>query len=291
MFKAIPAWIKTYPIHAFFLLTFLIAWSIWLPVGFLAPEYLLYVAIPGVWAPTIASMLITDITEGRDGVWRFLRRVIHWRVGVQWYLVILFGIAVIAYAAQGLNVQFFGGEPVPIGLLEDAPENMWFIVIPVAFVFNIFIGGPLAEDIGWRGYALPKLREKMNAFSASLLIGVIWVIWHLPFFWVPEGNRAVGGIPLVWFALLTTAWSVLFAWVYVNTESILMPVLFHAAVNTTLGTLGVLGQSSGDLAAVILNTLLTWLMVMIILLFTGKDLKRNRVSSTKGLTLPTSYRL
>ena len=138
---------------------------------------------------------------------------------------------------------------------------------------NIFFGGPLAEDIGWRGYALPKLREKMSAFRASLLIGIVWVLWHLPFFWIPEGKIAVGGIPLLWFALLTTAWSVLFAWVYVNTESILMPVLFHAAVNTTLGTLGVLGQASGSLMPVMLNALLTWLVVGVIVFFTGKDLK------------------
>ncbi|HQV64595.1 MAG TPA: hypothetical protein PKV19_11380, partial [Anaerolineales bacterium] len=78
----------------------------------------------------------------------------------------------------------------------------------------------------------------------------------------------------VWFALMTIAWSVLFAWVYVNTESILMPVLFHASINTTLGSLGVLGQSSGDLLPVILNTIITWLAVTIVIIRFGKDLKR-----------------
>jgi len=273
MNKSISEWMRTNPIPAFFLLTFVVAWAIWLPIGYLAPDYFLLTAIPGAWAPTIASVLLTWLADGKDGVRQFLSRVLRWRVGFQWYLVVLFGIAVIAFAAQGLNIWLFDGAPITFNLPAGVPEDGLLVALPIIFFVNIFFGGPLAEDIGWRGYALPKLREKMNAFTASLLIGIVWVLWHLPFFWIAEGNSAVGGIPLLWFALLTTAWSVLFAWVYVNTESILMPVLFHAAVNTTLGTLGVLGQASGNLTPVMLNALLTWLVVSVIILFTGRDLK------------------
>ena len=274
MYKSIPEWMRMNPTSAFFLLTFVLAWMIWLPIGYLAPKYFLLAIIPGAWAPTIVSVLLTWLTDGKSGVRQFLSRVIRWRVSFQWYLVVLFGIAVIAFAAQGLNIWLFDGEPVKLNLPAGIPENGLLIALPIVFFVNIFFGGPLAEDIGWRGYALPKLREKMNAFTASLLIGIVWVLWHLPFFWIPEGKIAVGGIPLLWFALLTTAWSVLFAWVYVNTESILMPVLFHAAVNTTLGTLGILGQANGSLTPVILNTVLTWLLVGVIVFFTGRDLKK-----------------
>lgn len=89
----------------------------------------------------------------------------------------------------------------------------------------------------------------------------------------------MGNIPLLWFGLMTIAWSVLFAWVYVNTESILMPVLFHAAVNTTLGTLGVLGQPNGSLSSVMMNTFFTWVVVGLIVAFNGKDLIANKKSS------------
>lgn len=273
MYKSIFEWMKTHPIPAFFLLTFVLAWMVWLPIGYLAPDYFLLAIIPGAWAPTIVSVLLTWLTDGKNGVRQFLGRVIRWRVGFQWYLVVLFGISLIAFTAQGLNIWLFNGEPVKLNLPAGVPEDGLLIALPIIFFVNIFFGGPLAEDIGWRGYALPKLREKMNAFTASLLIGIVWVLWHLPFFWIPEGKIAVGGIPLLWFALLTTAWSVLFAWVYVNTESILMPILFHAAVNTTLGTLGVLGQANGSLTPVILNTLLTWLVVGVIVFSTGRDLK------------------
>lgn len=273
MNKSIPEWMRANPIPAFFLLTFAIAWAIWIPIGYLAPDYFLLSIIPGAWAPTIVSVLLTWHTDGKDGVRQFLSRVVRWRVGFQWYLVVLFAIAVIAFAAQGLNIWLFNGDPVKLNLPAGIPEDGLLIALPIIFFVNIFLGGPLAEDIGWRGYILPRLREKMNTLTASLLIGVVWVIWHLPFFWIPEGRVAIGGVPLVWFTLLTTAWSVLFAWVYVNTESILMPVLFHAAVNTTLGTLGILGQASGDQTVVMLNTLLTWLVVGVIVFFTGRDLK------------------
>ena len=279
MFKSIVEWMKKNPLPTFFGLTFVMAWSIWLPVGLLAPKYFLLAVIPGAWAPSLVSCLLTWLTDGKQGLRQFVKRVFHWRVGFQWYLIVLFSIGFIAYLAQGLNMLLFGGHPIALQLPAGIPKEGWVVALPIVFVVNIFLGGPLAEDIGWRGYALPKLRENMDVFSASLIIGSVWVLWHLPFFWIPEGRSAVGGIPVLWFGLMTVAWSVLFAWVYVNTESILMPVLFHAAVNTTLGTLGVLGQSDGSLTSVMLNTLLTWVVVGVIVLIAGKDLTFNKKAS------------
>lgn len=273
MFKSFTNQTKKYPIPTFFLLTFLLSWTLWLPVGLLAPKLFLLTAIPGMWAPTMSAILLTGLAEGKAGIRVFLGGLLKWRVGFKWYLVVLFGTAVIAYAAVGINL-LFGGDIPEISLPVGTPREAWFIVLPIVFFVNIFFGGPLAEDIGWRGYILPKLKEHTNALNASLIIGVVWVSWHIPFFIFPEGYSAVGSIPFVWFALMTIAWSVLFAWVYVNTESILMPVLFHASINTTLGSLGVLGQSSGNLLPVILNTIITWLAVVIIIIRFGKDLKR-----------------
>ena len=273
MFKSFTNQAKKYPIPIFFLLTFLLSWTLWLPIGLLAPKLFLLTVIPGMWAPTISAILLTGLAEGKAGIRVFLGRLLKWRVGFKWYLVVLFGTAVIAYAAVGINL-LFGGDIPEISLPVGAPREALFIVLPIVFFVNIFFGGPLAEDIGWRGYILPKLKERTNALYASLIIGVAWVLWHIPFFIFPEGYSAVGSIPFVWFALMTIAWSVLFAWVYINTESILMPVLFHASINTTLGSLGVLGQSSGDLLPVILNTIITWLAVTIVIIRLGKDLKR-----------------
>lgn len=235
-----------------------------------------YLSLPGAWAPTISAVILVRLSTGRVGVRIFLRRVIHWRVGFRWYLIVLFGIATIAYLAIGFGMLL--GFPAPALVLPDGlPREALIGFLPILFLINIFLGGPLAEDIGWRGYILPKMHEQMPALNASLIIGVIWAIWHLPFFIFPEWNAVVGNVPFIWFLLLTTSWSVLFAWVYVNTESILMPVLFHAAINTTLGTLGVLGQTNGELMPLIFNTALTWVVVGIVAALFGNDLKRLKV--------------
>lgn len=270
MLTSISTRLKTDPIPAFFILTFLLAWIIWLPLGLLAPEQVL-LSLPGVWAPTVSALILIGLSEGWGGVKRFLRKVLHWRVGLGWYLVVLFSVAVIAYLAIGIGLLF--GVPAPeITLPAGVPRDGLLVALPIIFLLNIFVGGPLAEDIGWRGYILPKLREHMSALNASLVIGIVWAVWHLPFFGFPW-REVVGGIPFLWFALLTTGWSVLFAWVYINTESILMPVLFHAAINTTLGTLGVLGHGDKNLTQLLLNIALTWLAVGIVVKMYGSDLQ------------------
>jgi len=274
MYSSVTNWLKDNPIPAFFALTFLIAWSIWLPLGILAPGNILF-TLPGAWAPTISALILIGLSEGRNGIRQFLKRVLRWRVGFQWYLIVLFGVAVIAYLAIGLGTLF--GVPAPeITLPNGLPREALIGFLPIFFLINIFVGGPLAEDIGWRGYILPKMRERMTALNASLIIGGLWAVWHLPYFIFPGWNAATGNIPFHWFALLTASWSVLFAWVYVNTESVLMPVLFHAAINTTLGTLGVLGQGNSGQIPLLLNMVLTWLAVGFVVSIYGKDLKRRQ---------------
>jgi membrane protease YdiL (CAAX protease family) len=281
MYSSFSNWLKDNPIPAFFALTFLVAWSIWLPLGFLAPENIL-LTLPGAWAPTFSALILIGLSEGWGGVREFLKKVLRWRVGFQWYLIVLFGIAVIAYLAIGLGALF--EVPAPeITLPNGLPREALIGFLPIVFLINIFVGGPLAEDICWRGYILPTMRERMTALNASLIIGIIWAVWHLPYFIFPGWNSATGNIPFHWFALLTTSWSVLFAWVYVNTESILMPVLFHAAINTTLGTLGVLGQSNQSQIPLLLNIVLTWLAVGFVVSIYGKDLKsRQQTMETKS---------
>lgn len=271
----IASWLKQNPILAFFVLTFLIAWSLWLPLGIFAPEHYM-LSLPGVWAPTISAFILTWLADGKEGLQNFMKKIVHWRVGIQWYLVVLFGVAGIACLAIGIG-NMFGISSPEISLPYGLPRASLIGFLPIFFLSNLFIGGPIAEDIGWRGYIFSKLRERMNAAQASLLVGIVWAVWHLPYFIFPTWNNAVGNIPFLWFALLTTSWSVLFAWVYVNTESILMPILFHAAINTTLGTLGILGQADGDLTPLVLNTILTWLVVGLIVEFYGTDLQRQDV--------------
>jgi membrane protease YdiL (CAAX protease family) len=155
-----------------------------------------------------------------------------------------------------------------------------YIFLPILYLSNIFIGGPIAEEFGWRGFALPKLQARIGALYAGLLIGVIWGLWHLPFFIFPEGASVIGNIPFVWYLPLVTAWSVLFTWIYNNTNgSVLMMILFHAAINTTLGSLGLFQITSEGARPLLLNVVLTWVVVAIIAaVFGSAQLSRKRTS-------------
>jgi membrane protease YdiL (CAAX protease family) len=265
-----PRLLRQHPAAAFFILSFGLAWAVWLPVALLFPERLALLALPGAWAPTLSAVLLTALLEGRQGLRQLWRRVLRWRVKPVWYGVVLFGVGAIAGLSLGLQRLLGGSVPAP-SLPEGIPDSAWLPAVPMLFLVNVFVGGPLAEEVGWRGYALPVLRRSMSALRASLIIGVAWPLWHLPFFVSPHASSVVGGVPFVWFALLGTAWSVLFAWVYVNTESILLVILFHAAINTTIGTLGILGQGSGDLTPLVLNVGLTWLVVVLVIARSGKE--------------------
>jgi membrane protease YdiL (CAAX protease family) len=266
------------PRLAFVGLSFILAWSIWVPAGLWTPKLFLPAVLLGAWTPTFAAVLLTAVTDGAPGVRQYLSGLLKWRVGLQWWLVTLFSMAAISYAAIGLYV-LMGGHVPPLSLPKGVPHSAWPLVAAVAFVINIFVGGPLAEDVGWRGYFLPKLREAMPAFDASLLVGVVWVVWHAPMFLFPAGGQVVGYMPFPAFALMTIAWSVFMAVVYVNTRSIRLAVRYHSAVTTTLGTFGVLGrgalgQSTESLMPVYLNVAVCWAGVLLIVAVFGRDLTR-----------------
>jgi hypothetical protein len=266
------------PRLAFVALSFILAWSIWIPAGLWAPKLFLPAVLLGAWTPTFAAVLLTAVSQGAPGVRRYLSGLLKWRVGVPWWLIVLFSMAAISYAAIGIYV-LMGGHVPPLSLPKGVSHSAWPLVAAIAFVINIFVGGPLSEDVGWRGYFLPKLREAMPAFDASLLVGAVWVIWHAPMFFFPEGSQVVGFMPFPAFALMTIAWSVFMALVYVNTRSILLAVLYHAAINTTLGTFGVLGrgalgQSTESVMPIYLNVAVSWAVVLLIVIVFGRDLTR-----------------
>lgn len=225
----------------FFALSFLIAWAVWIPVGLLAPEQTALM-LPGAWAPTIAALLLTWSSSGGSGVRELLRALVKWRVGVRYYLFAIFvvlGIALLAIALDAL----LGGTPPALADIAARfglpPEQaaMVFAILPIVFVTTIFVGGPIAEELGWRGYAQPRLQARMSVGAAGLVIGLVWGLWHLPlFYFFPS---AVGEIPLALYVPLVSAASVLFAWLYNRTGgSVLLCVLLHAGINFSLGVVG-----------------------------------------------------
>ncbi len=171
---------------------------------------------------------MTGLTLGGVGVRALLHRFLIWRVGVQWYLVILFGPAILVLAAIGLDFILGGATPdfnnVGARRIFGTSANLWYFVVPF-FLVDVLTNG---EEIGWRGYVLPRLQARFSALVSSLILGVVWGLWHLPRFWVAGDTES-----FVWAILHNIAIAVLFTWVYSNTNgSLLMVTLLHAAINT-----------------------------------------------------------
>ena len=195
----------------------------------------------------------------------------------------------IAFFSLGIY-NLIGGSLPSIAYPQGIPHNIPLIVlIPLMFISGIFFGGPLAEDIGWRGYAVPELHKKTSALKAAVIVGVIWVIWHLPFFWFKEGVVVVGYVPLIWFAILTVGWAILFAWVYFNTKSLIMPVLYHSSINTTLGLFGVLNSkpSEPNTMLLLINSILTWLFITWVVCRYGSKWLVRKNKSFKKINIKT----
>ena len=227
--------VPTTSVFIFFLLTFVISWSAWIPMVFSGKESMVLRSI-GTFGPLLSALILTALREGRTGLRDLFRKFLIWRVSPAWYAVALLSTAVLVLAALGIHRATGGAAP----RFHDVAEL--YLVIPI-FAYVLFFS-VLGEETGWRGYAQPKLQKKWGALGASLAIGLVWGVWHLPLFWIP-GNFH-GDIPLTLFILQDIALSVVLAWLYNSTGgSLLIVHLLHAASNTTLGILPILPQDTG----------------------------------------------
>lgn len=243
----------------FFLLTFALSWAVWVPLALLQVDHPLYRL--GTFGPTAAGLLLTGLMEGRDGWRRLGRRLLIWRVSVFWYLFSFLSTAVVALAAIGLHVALGGAAPQ-----FNDPAQL-YLVVP-AFLYVLFTS-VVGEEVGWRGYALPRLQRRYGALGASLILGLVWGLWHLPLFWMAGNFHRE--IPVALFLLQTGGFSVLYTWMNNQTRgSLLMPHLFHAASNTTLGVLPILPQANqGETRPLWLGVGLLWLVVAAVVAHEG----------------------
>jgi membrane protease YdiL (CAAX protease family) len=203
---------KRHPLVTYFVLAYALTWV-------LAPllTISLVLGVVGLLMPAVAAIVVTALTEGKLGVKALLHRLRLWRVGLLWYVV-----------ALGLPVLLSAGM-VTLSVLLGAPAQVEFS--PVSLLTMIVFVLVVGEEVGWRGYALPKLLQSHSALAASLILGVLWGGWHLPTFFVPGSPQA--GIPFVAFLVFTTGASILFTWLYLHTRgSLLLATLFHGAINS-----------------------------------------------------------
>lgn len=208
----------------FFILTYAVAWACWIPVAAMPiptrTPLLSFLWLSGVFVPSLVALSLTARNEGGTGVRTLLARIIQWRVGARWYL-----FAIVYMAAIKLTVAL--AHRVTTGFWPRFGQER-----PVVMLAAILISTPVqfGEEIGWRGYALPRLAERIGFARGSVLLGLIWACWHLPQFFLMGADTYGQSFP-IW-AAEVIALSVAIAWRHTN-GSLLLTMLMHAAINNT----------------------------------------------------------
>ena len=205
----ITSFIKRHPLVTFFILAYAFSWWPWA------------LSIPGLpifpLGPMVSALTLTAVINGRAGLIALLAKVVQWRVNLRWYGVVLLLPVALGVFAFVLNLLL--GAPMPAAVQLSS----WAAILQVLLVqlFIIQVG----EELGWRGFALPRLLEGRSALAASLILGMLWVGWHLP-------SYATGAISAIFIPIpFITAF--LFTWLYLHTNgSVLIAILFHSMLNT-----------------------------------------------------------
>jgi len=254
--KTIKNLSKRYPVLTYFVLTFIFTWGCMAiavyPDGFPITDEqfeqagaLVYVAM--LVGPSGAGLLLTGFLDGRKGFRRLGSRLIRWRVNVRWYAVALLAAPLmITMILFGLSLFSSKFQPA-IFATNDKPT-----LVLTSIMAGLAVG--FFEELGWTGFAVPRLKQRYGILSTGLIVGMVWGAWHLPPFWKSDTFSAT--IPLVLLLGQLFSWlppyRILMVWVYDRTESLLVTVLMHASLMAGLSAL-VPAELTG-------TTLLTWIL-------------------------------
>ena len=220
-----------------------------------------------IFSPTIAAASIVFLLGGLPAIRNLLGGFTRWKVGIRWYLAALFLIAAPLAAALVYMVSGNSVKGVAPGV------TAWALI--GQFVFTLF-SGPLAEEAGWRGFALPRLQQRHGALVASLILGTLWAGWHIPLFF--ESGPAHPGIPFPIYFAIVLVLSILFTWLYNNTGgSLLITSMAHLSFNLNgafiTGSLGLLPMNVFFMTA---GPALGVFVLIVVLYFGPASLSRNR---------------
>ena len=226
------------PLFSFFFMAYAFSWIILIPYilsqwkVFPDTKYfqIFFILNPFV-GPALSAYIMGRVTEGKDGWLNMKKRFHRFKVGWPWYVFILLGIPL---------VMMFGISIIPGALasFQGFPSGFPLTYI-IYFVIVFFGGGPLGEEIGWRGFALPRMQARYGALRATLLLGVLWTFWHLPHFLTsaqrggPGSSLSILYVNLPIFLLLVMSITVIMTWVFNHTkESLFIAMLLHTSINT-----------------------------------------------------------
>jgi len=221
---------RAHPIVSFFGLAYAISWAALLMLYGLLGLPSALVILMQTLGPTIAALAMATMLDGSTGRRTLISRLRIWRVGARWYVFAMLAIPALCVAAAcavpGALAPVAGQSPVGLALT-------YFVVVLAAS-----ISGPLFEEPGWRGFALPRLQAQRGPLLGSLLLGILWATWHLPQFLIPDWAAQNGGssaLVVLEFMLMVVAIAPVLTWVFNRTNgSLFMTMTTHASINAAL---------------------------------------------------------
>ena len=241
--RGIKALLARHPLVFFFVMAYAfscIVWSPWvlgedganvLPPALSVPSSAARLLVAGgiLAGPTLSAFIMTATTEGREGVRRLLGRLVLWRVGFRWYLFALVGVPLIMV----VGTMVYSMSLPKLGALGGSSYLLSYLA---SFALVTLLGGPLLEEIGWRGFALARMERLQGPLLASVILGVLWALWHLPEFLVPSWAASSGGggiVGIASFTLTVITMTIVITWVFNNTRaSVLLAILVHSSIDT-----------------------------------------------------------
>ncbi|MCU1682362.1 MAG: amino terminal protease [Amycolatopsis sp.] len=228
--------ISRHPLPSFFILAFVLSWFAWTPyilskngVGLLPFGYptamgstQLTGVLPGAYlGPILAAFIVTAVAEGRPGLRLWAGRLLKWRVNWRWYVAIILGVPatliLTSFPIYGVHLQL----PAATVLVAYLP----------ALVFQMLTTG-LAEEPGWRDFALPHLQPRFGPLRGTLILGTLWGAWHLPLFLTDWAGPDVSWYAPIEFVATAIVFSLVMTWVFNRTgQSLPLAMLLHTSVN------------------------------------------------------------
>ncbi len=262
--------IQKYPVSCYFIMAFTISWLGAFIV--VAPKLLSGQPIPKmdgilmfpvmIIGPAVAGITLTAVTDGKTGIRNLRSRMVKWKVSVKWYLIALLIppclIIIVLLFLKNFVSAAFTPNLFPFGILFGVPAGFF-------------------EEIGWTGYAIPKMLREQSVIKTGIFLGFIWGLWHLPVidflgaasphgqYWLPFAAS---------FILAMIAVRVIIVWVYSNTSSILLAQFIHVISTGSLVVLGPNAVSAAQEALwYLLYAALLWIIVLIIWMTTDRNQK------------------
>ena len=266
----------------FFILTYSFSWLFWIPIALSGKKVALPLIAIGAFSPSLFGILMTHLTTDKVNRHDFWRRVISFRlIRIRWYIVIVLLFPLIMTTTFLLETML--GDALPP--LEGAIQTLTQPIPLLVFIITMLIGGPLIEELGWRGFALDRLQNKSNALLSSLILGIIHATWHLPLFFIkgtPQGAMGFATVLFWLWVIQVVSGSILYTWVYNNNNrSTLSAILVHFMSNSTFTIITQLGNALPLKTEIIRTAIYVVVALIVVFVWGPETMNMKRVPNTK----------